>query len=194
MYRALSISLSVLLVSCVTAPSYQNLQGGERVEQPGVSFVLPTGQKWSAIMRSTYQIAFGALGMPKNDTVIVSSTVYNIDPPASKEEFLKTLQKRRSSEPNTGRFEVIQNTEQVYEDRSETCVIYRSASKDFGAEAKRGGQYSVLEMLGMHCVHPDKPNIGIQVEFSRKAPPETTYPQFENTGLTILQSVKFGEF
>ena len=102
-------------------------------------------------MRSTYQSAFGALGMPKNDTVIVSSSVYNIKPAASKEEFLKAVHEGRTSEPGTGRFEAIRNVDQLYEARPETCVIYKSASKDFGVEAKRGGQYSVLEMIGMHC-------------------------------------------
>ena len=194
MYRKLLITFCVLLVSCAVAPSYQNMQGGERVNQPGVSFVLPAGHKWVAIIRTTYQSAFGALGMPKNDTVIVSSSVYSIKPPASKEDFLNEVHRGRSNEPDTGRFEMIRNSEKLYEDRPETCVIYRSASKDFGVEAKRGGQYSVLETIGMHCVYPNKPNVGIQVEFSRKAPPETTYPKFDDVGLTVLQSVKFGEF
>jgi hypothetical protein len=194
MRHTLIIVVGALLTSCATSPSYQYLKGGEKVEQPGVSFVLPAGHNWAAIMRSTYQSAFGALGMPKNDTVIVSSTVYNVQPSASNEEFLQLVREGRASEPKTGRFEDIRNTEQLYGERPEMCVIYRSSSKDFGAEAKRGGKYSVLEMIGMHCIHPDKPNVGIQIEYSRKAPPETTYPNFEPDGLALLQSVKFGEF
>jgi len=194
MRRALVAPLSFVLISCATSPSYQYLQGGERVDQPGVSFVLPAGQSWAAMMRSTYQSAFGALGRPKNDTVIVSSAVYNIKPTASKEEFLKAVHEGRAGGPNTGRFEAIRNVEQLYEARPETCVLYKSASKDFGMEARRGGEYSVLEMIGMHCVHPSKPNVGIQVEFSRKAPPGTTHPDFEATGISVLQSVKFGAF
>ena len=187
-------ALSLLLISCATGPSYQYLQGGERVDQPGVSFVLPSAHKWAAVMRSTYQSAFGALEMPRNDTLVVSSSVYRIQPTSSKDEFLKAVHEGRTSEPTTGRFEIIRNTEQLYEARTETCVLYKSASKDFGAEAKRGGQFSVLETIGMHCIHPSKPQVGMQVEFSRKAPPETTYQNFETTGLAVLQSVKFGEF
>jgi len=87
MRRTLLSIFGALLVSCVTFPSYQYLQGGERVDQPGVSFVLPAGQKWVAILRFVYQSAFGALGMPKNDTLIVSSSVYNV----------QTLPRRRIS-------------------------------------------------------------------------------------------------
>ena len=163
MRRTLFLLLAVTLVGCVSVPSYQFLAGGQRVDQPGVSFILPEGHKWGAIMRSTYQCAFGALGTPKNDTLIVGCNVYNIQPPSSKEDFLKVVHEGRTSEPSTDRFERIRNTEQLYDGRPETCVIYRSASKDFGAEAKRGGQYSVLETIGMHCVHPSKPAVGIQV-------------------------------
>ena len=193
--RHILISIvGLLAASCATSPSYQYLKGGETVDQPGISFVLPAGHNWAAIMRSTYQSAFGAMGMPRNYTIIVSSTVYNFQPTASKEEFLRLVREGRASEPKTGRFEEIRNTEQLYEDRSETCVIYRSSSKDFGAEAKRGGEYSVLETIGIHCVHPDNPNVGMQIEFSRKAPPETTYPSFEDEGLALIRSVKLGEF
>lgn len=194
MRRTLLILLAVTIVGCASVPSYQFLAGGQRVDQPGVSFVLPEGHKWAAIMRSTYQCAFGALGMPKNDTLIVGCSVYSIKPASSKEEFLKAVHEERTREPSTDRFERIRNKEQLHDGRPETCVIYRSASKDFGAEAKRGGQYSVLETIGMHCVHPTKPAVGIQVELSRKAPPDTSYSRFDAEGLALLQSVTFGAF
>jgi hypothetical protein len=194
MRRTLLSIFSVLLISCATSPSYQYLQGGERVDQPGVSFVLPAGQAWVALIRTTYDSGFRAEEMPKNNTLVVASSVFGIQPSASKEDFLKMMHEWRASEPNTGRFKIIRNTEQLYEGRQETCVIYKSASKDFGAEAKRGGEYSVFETIGMICVYPNKPDVGIRVELSRKALPETTYPNFEATGLALLQSVRFREF
>jgi len=194
MRRTLLFLLAVTLVGCMSVPSYQLVAGGQRVDQPGVSFVLPEGHKWAAIMRSTYQCAFGAVDMPKNDTLIVGCNVYSIQPASSKEDFLKEVHDARMREPSTGRFERIRNTEQLYDGRSETCVIYRSASKDFGAEAKRGGEYSVLETIGMHCVHPSKPAVGIQVELSRKAPPDTSYSNIDGEGVALLKSVTFGAF
>lgn len=194
MLRIWLAGICLLLGSCVSTPNYQFIEGGERVDQPGVSFVLPPKHRWAAIIRTTYQAAFGALGMPKNDTLIVASSVYNIRPFATKEEFLSMVREGRANEPETGRFENLRNVEELYADRPETCVIYKSASKDFGAEAKRGGDYSVLEMVGMHCVHPDKPSVGIHVELSRKAPPGTTYPTLEADALSLLRSVRFGAF
>jgi len=186
--------LFISITSCVTAPSYQYIQGGDTVEQPGVSFVLPEGRTWIAMIRSTYEAAFGASGMPKNDTLIVGVRVYNAPPSADKQAFLEAIKKGRVAEPDTGRFEIIGNSEVLSEVRSETCVVHKSASKDFGLEAKRGGEYSILETFGMNCIHPIKPKVAVLVELSRKVPPGSEFPQFEPMAQALLKSVTFGEF
>src|SRR5690606_788203 len=118
----------------------------------------------------------------------------NLPQVTSKDAFLDVIRTARANEPKTGRFELIRNAENLYDARAETCVIYRAASKDFGVEGRRGGKYSVLETLGMHCIHPSRPQVGVHVELSRKAPPDTRYADFETEGLALLQSVTFGEF
>lgn len=188
--------LPLLLVfsSCVTVPNYQFLRGGETVKQSGVSFVLPEGKSWIALMRSTYESALGASQMPKNETLMVNSLVYNAPAITNKQEFLEAIKKGRSSDPQTGRFEIIRNSEALYEARPETCVVYQSASKDFGAEAKRGGEYSIFETFGMICIHPANPKVQIRVELSRKAPPDTTFPEFDAMAQALLRSVAFDAF
>lgn len=183
-----------LISSCAAAPSYIFVRGGETVYQPGVSFVLPETKSWIALTRSTYEAVFGARQMPKNDTLIVGVRVYNAPPSTSMEEFLEVVKKGRIAEPQTGRFERIRNNEALYNTRPETCVVHQSASKDFGAEAKRGGEYSILETFGMNCIHPIKPQVGVLIELSRKALPETELPELEAMAQALLKSVKFGEF
>src|SRR5262249_52463289 len=148
--RLALLLLLTAISGCATAPSFQFSRGGETVTQPGVSFVLPEGKSWVAILRSTYQAIFGATPMPKHETLVVSAHVYNAPAFATREEFLEAIKKGRIDEPQTGRFEIIRNTEALYDARAETCVVYQSASKDFGAEARRGGEYTVLETFGMH--------------------------------------------
>lgn len=186
--------LFTVLSSCVVAPRYDYLEGGQTVKQPGVSFVLPEGKPWSAISRSTYEAHFGRFGESKKETLVVYVTVYNIPQVASKQEFLELVKKGRAKEPETGRFEKIRNSEEINQERSETCVVHKAASKDFGVDARRGGEYSVYETYGMNCIHPGKPAVGIMVELSRKAPPENPYPGFDFMGANLLKSVTFGEF
>ncbi|MFT6791160.1 MAG: hypothetical protein ACJA04_000360 [Cellvibrionaceae bacterium] len=106
--------------------------------------------------------------------------------------FTLTIKKGRSSEPKTGRFEKIKNREEIFNARPEMCVMHQS--KDFGAKAKRGGEFSILETYGMHCIHPTNQQVGVLVELSRKAPPNTTFSEFESMGATLLNSVVFREF
>jgi hypothetical protein len=185
--------LILFLTACAAPQSYQFIKGGDRVSQPGVSFVLPYDFQWTAMLRSTYNGSFGAF-RGKDDTLIVGYNVYNLEPFETEDEFLRNISKGRSSEPKTGRFERVRNKEELYTDRTETCMIYRSASKDFGVEARRGGEFTILDMVGMHCVHPIKKSVGVQVELSRKALPGKEYPALEAEALRLLSSVEFGEF
>ena len=192
--RFVWLLLIVVIASCATVPSYQFLRGGETVHQPGVSFVLPKGKPWIAMIRSTYEAVFGAGQMPKDDTLIVAVRVYNAPPSTNKQDFLDAIKNGRVAGPQTGRFEIVRNSEAISEERTETCVVHRSVSKDFGVEAKRGGEYSILETYGMNCIHPLKPQVAVLAELSRKAPPGTTFPEFEAVAQGLLGSVSFGEF
>ena len=187
----------VLLVlftnACVIAPSYQFFRGGETISQPGVSFTLPEDRRWAAMMRTTYQVALGADGMRKNETLLVATSVYKAPEFADKQEFLAAFQKQRT-EPLTTRFEILSHSETLYEQRPETCAVYKSVSKDFGAEAKRGGEYSIFETYGIYCIHPLDSKVAIMVELSRKAPPHMIFPEFEPMAQRIFSSVKFGAF
>lgn len=185
---------SVLISACVTGPSYQEFWGGERVYQPGVSFELPTGKSWVAIIRTTYQAAIGSKDMPPNETLIVAAAVYDIPGYTTEDEFLRAVKAGRAEEPATGRFERIRLEERLYRERAETCVLHMSASNDYGVEARRAGRHTVYETYGMNCIHPDRPKVGIIVELSRKAPPGTVFPEFEIMGEQLLSSVEFGAF
>ena len=159
----------------------------------GVLFVFPKDYDWYIINMENYQSNFGARGKEKDSTLIVSERAFEIQPTKSKEEFLAQIHAARIKELPTGRFEKIYNDESIYSERPETCVTYKSASKDFGVDAKRGGQFSILETRGLYCVHPLKP-IGIQVEYSRKAPPNAPSPSFDAEASALLKSVEFREF
>lgn len=182
------------LSACVTAPSYQQFSGGSQVDQPGLSFVLPAEKSWSAILRSGYQVSLGANERTNNETLIVSVSTYRIPAFSSSQEYLEFVKTGRAAAPETGKFEVIRNHEELYAARSETCVKHGSASKDFSASAVRGESYTVLETFGMNCIHPKNPSVGVFIELSRKAPPDVAAPGFNEMGSRLLQSAKFNAF
>jgi len=187
------ILLVLFLMSQLTACAiYPQHPGGQRIYQPGVSFIPPAGNQWSELMHSTYQITLITKGKSTDETIVVAAQIFQLPPFNSKEEFLKFVQKGRASEPQTGRFEAIRNHEMLDEQRKETCAKHQAASKDFGA--KRGGEFTIYETSGMNCIHPKNTNVGVFIELSRKAPPGTTNDEFESLAGSLLKSTQFSDF
>ena len=182
-------ALSLCFSACATLPQ---ITGGQRIDQPGISFIPPVGKSWSIIVLSTYQMSLGARGSSENETFVTSVSTYQLPSSLSPQQFLSFVKAGRSAEPQTGRFETVRNEEQLYTERAETCVKHRAMSKDYGA--KRGGDFTMIEYFGMNCIHPKYPKVGIFVELSRKSPPDVADPSFENLGVSLLRSVEFTEY
>lgn len=185
-------ALAVTLIACAGVPQRPQIDGGQKITQAGYSFVAPANKSWSVLVRSTYQVTLGTKGDSPNETLIASASTFQVPTFSTPEDFLAYVKSGRVAEPQTGRFEIIKNDEQLYTDRSEICVKHETESKDFGA--KRGNDYTVVQYFGMNCIHPRNPTVGIFVEFSRKAPPGVEYPPFKTMGSQLLKSVEFSAY
>ncbi len=181
--------LAITLSACAGVPQVLLIPGGQKVTQPGVSFVASENKSWSVLVQSTYQVTLRAKGDNPSETFVTSVSTYQIPKFSSPQDFLSFVKSGRAAEPESGRFEVVKNEEQLYAERAETCVRHEMESKDYGA--KRGNDYTVIQYFGMNCIHPEISTIGIFVELSRKAPPGMEYPQFKALGSQLLKSVEF---
>jgi hypothetical protein len=185
-------ALVLTLGACSLGPQRPQIAGGQKITQAGYSFIVPGNKSWSVLVQSTYQITIGVVGDRPDETFIVSAATVQIPAFSTAQDFLAHVKAGRRAEPKTGRFEIIKNDEQLYTERSETCVKHETESKDFGA--KRGNDYSVIQYFGMNCIHPKNPTIGIFVELSRKAPPGVESPLFRTMGSQLLKSVQFSAY
>ena len=147
------------------------------------------GRSWSG---QRIKSPSGARGPSKDETFVTHANVYQLPSGLSREQFLEHVRKGRADEPRTGRFEVVGNDEHLSERRQEVCVEHRAASRDHGAT--RGYSFTIVDYLGMNCIHPPDSSIGVLVELSRKAPPSLPDPAFDATGAELLHSVEFVKF
>lgn len=190
--KIVSLFIILLLLSaCVTTQNYRQINGGARMHQPGISFIPPTNKLWSILAQDTYRTTLATRG-DENESIITAISIFNIPVQKSKESFMKFINNERNKEPKTGRFEVINNSLSLDKERSEICVKHNSSSKDFGA--KRDNKYTLFETYGMYCIHPSKPNIGVFIELSRKAPMGIKNKSFNSFGEQLLKSVTFKDF
>ena len=186
------ITILFLLTSCVTRPDFMKINGGQRMQQHGVSFVPPTNKSWSILVQQSYKTTLAVKGDDDNESIIIAVSMFNIEKQKTKDSFLAFIKNERGKEPATGRYEVIDKSLSLYNERKETCVKYTSSSKDFGS--KRSNKYTIYETFGMYCIHPNKPKIGVFIELSRKAPIGNKNTSFNSLGEELLKSVVFNEF
>ena len=118
-------------------------------------------------------------------------STYQLPSDLSPEEFLAWVKAQRAAEPQTLRFEIIRNDEQLYAERPEVCVKHRTTFKDYGT--KRGGEFPLVDQFGMNCIHPTSQQVGVFVEFSRKAPTAAD-ASFDADAVRLLRSVAFVAF
>lgn len=192
MRSILAAALALSLGACAGFASHTQVDGLQKIIQPGFSFIAPANRTWSVLVRSTYQVTLRTVGDNPNETLVVSASIYQIPAFSSPQDFLVYVKAGRAAEPQTGRFELVKNDEQLYADRGETCVKHEMESKDFGA--KRGGDFSLIQYIGMNCIHPKNPEVGVFVELSRKAPPGIEFPEMKAMGSQLLESVEFSAF
>ncbi len=163
----------------------------------GLSFVVPQKYQWYPMGVQTYQYLIAAR-VEKNVTLVAGSGgVSNAGPIDTGDKLLEAVQKRMSGvdDPKTYRFEKIKESQfaQITSQDQAVCVRYGSTSKDLGVDAKRGGDYSILEIVGLACLHPLRPVI-VDVQYTRKAPPDVKSEAFESEADEFLKSIKFREF
>jgi hypothetical protein len=55
----------------------------------------------------------------------------------------------------------------------------------------RDGQYTIFEVYGVYCIHPNNNNIGLFIQLSRKAPFDQKNQLFKQLGQDLLDSIVF---
>jgi len=191
--RTIVIAFSAFLASCVTTAPIVNPSSEIRLY--GVSSLPPQNGSWTIITASGYQASIGKAGEKKNESLVTNLFIYKMPELSTDEAFLSHVAKGRAAEPDIGRFEILKNDETISTLNGATCVKYHSISKDKSARIQSGGTATMLlENHGYHCKHPKNQTVGVNIEYSLRHYPETSYPSFETNAGNFFNNVKFTEF
>ena len=184
---------SLFLMGCVAQQNFNTLAGGNEFSQAGLTYTAPEGYEWNILVQQTYRTNIATYGRDKNESYMISTTMYNIESNQNAQSFLSHIQSEHAKEPDTGRFENLREDEySLNTNRKEICVNYSGSSKDLGA--KRGGEHTIYEAYGMHCIHPENSSIGVFIEISRKAPLSQKESPLIQLGQKLFNSVTLSEF
>jgi hypothetical protein len=131
----------------------------------------PQEPNWQMMLMNTYQLTLGKRGGKPNETYIANVQLYQLPPLASEHEFKKVVSQGRLSEPDTGRFRLIKNDEELASTKGTWCVRYHTVSEDKAAKTPTGPITMLRDEYGYHCQHPSRKNVGVFFSYSLRHNP-----------------------
>jgi hypothetical protein len=187
------IALGAVLASCVTTAPIVN--PSSQIQLYGVSSLPPQNGSWRVITASGYQASFGKSGGKEDESLVANMYIYKLPALSTDEAFLSHVQEGQAAEPDIGRFEILKNDQALAMLNGAHCVSYHSVSKDNSAKT-RGGDVAamLLENRGYHCMHPRNHTVGVNIEYSLRHYPDTSYQSFGKDAESFFTNVRFTEF
>ena len=187
---ALSACLLSLSAACQAQPQMLDRHG--RIALSGVSVLPPQERDWQTILATTYQVALQK--RKSNSTYVAVVQLYKLPTFASVEEFKTKISEGRLAEPDTGRFRMLKNEEELSFEREAWCVRYHSIVEDRGSKTPAGTLVMVREELGYHCQHAIDRNVGVWFAYSFRHIPGEQDPEFHKKARRFLEQVQFTAF
>jgi len=168
MSRYLLWCLSLVLSACATFDK-NNIQPGQRVSRPGISFEVPTSKSWSASEFGTsHRIKLNQLNQDDEYSILVTMTrgpkegIYS-----SAESLLRVVQNFKMGELKPAGLFRRSHSEAIASVYGEVCVRYRSLSEDWRGRNNQG-YFALIDLIGLTCSHPEMENVLVNVEISRR--------------------------
>ena len=197
MLKKITVVLCIFILSESCGQTKFNIisDPSKRLKILGVSILPPQEQGWHILYLSAYQLTIKKEIPDRDETYVVQVSLYKLSDIESEQEFLNIVSKGRANEPETGRFKVLQNREEMFHGREGYCMRFHTFSEDRSALLKSYKKVKMtLEMFGYHCQHPKNKNVGVIFEYSHRYYSGERNPNFEKQAENFLSQIKFIDF
>mgnify|MGYP000721657825 CR=1 FL=1 len=193
--RIILTFVAILLASCVSSGISPINDPSKPISMSGVSVLPPQDGGWYMMHLSTYQLVLSKKAKVLDESLAVNVSLFQIPTFESDEEFLAKIKKDRASEPATGRFKILENSEAIIKIKDTTCVEYHSVSEDANAKKVSSNQKPMLlENFGYNCIHPNNEKIGVNIEYSLRHYASSAYPELSNNSKMFFSNLEFTQF
>lgn len=193
--KTTSITVACLLaVSALSCGQVPLDRSGRLTTLSGVSIQPPQETNWQTLLASTYQLSLGKRGPRRNETYIANVQLYPLPDLASEQDFRKAISEGRVAEPNTGRFRLLTNIENLVSMKGTWCVEYHTVSEDRAAKTPDGPITMIRDEYGYHCQHPLKKNVGVFFSYSLRHAARDEDLELSRKAEAFLKNVNFVDF
>jgi hypothetical protein len=194
--KGILITLSILLlVSCAHQMYPGVADPSVRINNvSGVSVLPPQEQGWIIPQMSLYELALIKRGSKPDATYAAQVKLFQLPKIESEELYLQYVSQGRAAEPETGRFKIIQNKEEIVTGRETYCVKYQSVSEDKAAKTRSGAKAMIMETIGYNCQHSKNKSIGVDFGYSYRHYAGDEDADLEKKANAFLEQVRFTDF
>lgn len=182
----------VLCLAACASFDKNNIQPGQRVTRPGLSFVVPTEKTWSASEYGTgHRIKLNQFNQADSYSIVVSLTRGPSDGMyGDVDALLKVVQNYKLGEMKpAGLFRRV-HVEKPGTEYGERCVQYSSTSEDWRGRNNEG-YYALIDVIGLTCVHPEIDNVLANVEISRRYEETSPTQNLSTYAHELFSSIEF---
>lgn len=165
----------------------------ERNNSHGFSITPPSGSGWYEKLNDA--TLYYLKKVPSGDYAIYTSAteVSLADKSLKAEELLKMVErsKRHSAAATTLKNATLKVV--LEPQKSPLCVRYTQEYEDHGANTNANGQHVKIYKNGLFCLHPDSPNVGIDMCYveSSRSPLRRSSLSYKEEGEFFLSSLRF---
>jgi hypothetical protein len=165
----------------------------ERNNSHGFSITPPSGNGWYEKLNDA--TLYYLKKVPSSDYAIYTSAteISLADKSLKAEELFKMVERSKQLTPSSTTLKNVTLRVVLEPQKSPLCVRYTQEYEDHGANMDTNGQHVKIYKNGLVCLHPDTPNVGIDlcyVESSRSSLPLATL-SYKEEGEYFLSSLRF---
>jgi hypothetical protein len=194
MIRPIAVA-AVLLSACATgsqAPPELPVPG-QRIIQPGYSFLPPAERGWHAGPRDQFRVSIAKRGSHADESYAVQGSVFRLPRFETTAELAQIVKEGMQRDTDPTRFAVTRHDVVPDASRPTECVRSHAVAEDRNPvkRTSRAGPM-VLELVSLTCAHPKNKSVGIDVTYSHRyyaGGQDASLPQKADH---VLASVEFG--
>jgi hypothetical protein len=165
----------------------------ERNNSHGFSITPPSGNGWYEKLNNA--TLYYLKKVPSSDYAIYTSAteLSFADNSLKAEDLLTIVERRKQLAPTSTTLKNVTLRVVLEPQQSPLCVRYTQEYEDHGTNTEANGQYVMIYKNGLVCLHPDTPNVGIDicyVESSRSSLHRSAL-SYKEEGEYFLNSLRF---
>jgi hypothetical protein len=181
-----------LLTACAPDTNYYPVRDHTPlVSTLGFSIKPPPGKNWYESHQSD-SLLFLKLEKNKTYSLTTKATELVLNKRFSHQrEFMDYVKEIKTLHQEKNRFENPSTIFTWVTSHSRYCVRYQQDYEDHGLKNLSKNDYVKVKNIGLVCMHPEKPEVGIDISYLEKSIASAHPPSYENEGEKFLHSLTF---